>query len=127
MRTVVWAALASLLLASPALATGTIIGTVVDGDGLPIEGARVTLHSGDMCMTHVFTNAQGEYTFEDVDAGVYDIRACLMGTGMGTAEDVEVFDGQTTEVPPIVIGEGCGGGGGHHSGHHAPPTAPKIH
>jgi hypothetical protein len=130
MRRVLWAALAGLfILTLPALAqTGRIIGTVVDSGGAPVDGARVTLLQDGLCITNVTTNADGEFVFEAVDPGIYDLRVCKPRVGMATVEDIEVIDGQTTEVPPIELG-GCGGGGGgggQHGGtcpggHNPPP------
>ena len=117
MRRALWLALGSLLVI-PAIAlaqTGTVVGSVVDASGAPVEGARVCIKTdGCGCLQQVNTDDQGNFTFDEVPVGVYVIKASKMGVGMGTATDVEVIEGQVTEVPPIALG--CSGGGGHGGG-----------
>ncbi len=115
MRKALWLALAGLVMFSgAALAqTGTIVGTVVDGQGAAVANARVmVVVDGGMCGPSVYTDDQGQYTFTDIEVGTYAIRASKMMVGMGTITGVEVLDGQITEAPPIVLGSGCPGHGG---------------
>ncbi len=63
-------------------------------------------------MIQVTTDADGIYTFDTVPVGVYTVKASKMGVGMGSATDVEVLEGQVTEVSPITLAPGgtCPGG-----------------
>ena len=93
-----WAALVALSLA-PGLAlaqTGTIAGTVVDGDfggGLP--GATVfieSLNAGDAA------DIDGNYSIDDVPVGAYSVRFSYTGYGTQTVENVEVAAGETVRI-----------------------------
>jgi TonB-dependent receptor len=93
-----WAALLAVLLA-PGLAlaqTGTIAGTVVDGDfggGLP--GATVFvegLQAGDAA------DLDGNYQIESVPVGTYSVRFSYTGYGTQTVENVEVAAGETARI-----------------------------
>ena len=93
-----WAALGALFLA-PGLAlaqTGTIAGTVVDGDfggGLP--GATVfieSLNAGDAA------DIDGNYSIDDVPVGAYSVRFSYTGYGTQTVENVEVAAGETARI-----------------------------
>jgi len=114
MRRILWTSLAALLvLAGPALAqTGTVVGTVVDADEFPVEAARVSLHMGDECIVNVLTNTDGEYILEDVEAGMYTLKAGKPRVGSATVEDVVVVEDETTEVPTIILA-----GSGPHGPH----------
>lgn len=74
-------ALAFLLVMSavPAAAsTCTIRGTVTDADGVPVQGADVTLFDGDRSeITSVKTDANGNFAFVNVnvDTGYCSVRA----------------------------------------------------
>ena len=83
--------------------TGAIEGTVSDMvSSLPIEGAMVMVrgnfeggqnpgHGGHL----VFTDEQGEYLIEELDAGDYTVRCGAAGYLLATLS-VVVVDGQTT-------------------------------
>ncbi|MFH1574871.1 MAG: carboxypeptidase regulatory-like domain-containing protein, partial [Acidobacteriota bacterium] len=102
-----------LIMAIPAMAqTGALIGTVVTAANVPVEGARVSLHADDCVDLYAYTNADGQYTFDEVPAGVYMIRASLTGVGTGTVNDVTVIEGQMTEAPTIVLTKGPRGPNG---------------
>src|SRR5262250_1302863 len=60
---------------SPAPGTGMIQGKVLDSDGNPIEGARVTYHSRDTeTGGQVRTAKDGTYTSEPLPPGNYTVR-----------------------------------------------------
>jgi hypothetical protein len=59
---------------------GSIRGTVQDASGAAIPDAQVTLHSVDENTDHVAsTDANGNYTLENLKAGKYSIRAQRTG------------------------------------------------
>ncbi len=93
-----------LICATTAFAqTGSVIGTVVDSNGAPVADARVSLHQGDVCLLHVLTDADGQYEFSDVPVGIYLLKAGKPRVGNAVVEEVEVIEGQITEVPTITL------------------------
>lgn len=75
---------------------GTIRGTVTDSlTGSPLPGVNVVI-SGTTQGTA--TDAQGNYTIAGVEPGTYDLQASFVGYETKTVEDVQVSEGQTTEV-----------------------------
>jgi hypothetical protein len=91
--------------------TGSVAGLVIDGESMPVEGARVSLHAETSCVAYVFTGPDGQYLFEDVPVGIYTVKAGMPHVGNATIEGIEVLDGQTTQVPDLMLE--CGGGGGN--------------
>jgi hypothetical protein len=57
---------------------GSVHGRIVGPGRRPVEGARVTLSSGDGAVT-VLSSAAGDYAFEKVPAGRFKVRAALPG------------------------------------------------
>lgn len=81
---------------APMILEGAIAGTVTDSEtGEPIPGVNVVIAGTTQGST---TNTDGEYTIDGVEAGVYDLEASFVGYTSATEEDVEVVDGETTEV-----------------------------
>lgn len=103
--------------ASAAYGQGGIIGVVVDADGVAVEGARVSIWLDGACQTHVFTDASGAFTFEDVAAGTYTLKAGKPKVGNATVEEVVVVDGEVTDVGTLTLV-----GGGPHG-----PQGPMQH
>ncbi len=76
--------------------TGVIRGVVVSPSITPIEGVSVTIRStGDQAMS----NADGEFSFSDLEPGTYFLRAEKLGHN-ATDSSVEVVAG--VDRPPIV-------------------------
>ncbi|PEN12969.1 SusC/RagA family TonB-linked outer membrane protein [Longibacter salinarum] len=76
--------------------TGTIVGTVVEeATGEPLPGVNVVLVGSQKGSS---TNVDGTYTIPGVDPGTYDLRASFIGFRAQTRADVQVVDGETTEV-----------------------------
>ncbi len=79
-----------------AQATGSLAGTVVDGDfggGLP--GASVLVVE---LGTGVATDIDGHYTVRQLPAGTYTVRYSFTGYGTQTVENVEVVAGEPAQI-----------------------------
>ncbi len=59
---------------------GTLVGQVVDAQGIGLEGTAVTIHQGDKQIGQVVTDAQGRYELTNLRGGFYQIVA---GQGYG--------------------------------------------
>ena len=63
-----------------AAATGSIWGNVTDNHGSPLGGAKVTLVSEDTKVsTGASTDGTGQYRFEDLKPGTYDVTFDAQG------------------------------------------------
>ena len=90
--------------------TGTCSGTVTDEEGLPIEGAWVTLQSSGWGWGNTYsteTLEDGSFIIEDVEVGEYTASAFAWGYGWDS-EEIEIFEDQTTVVDFVL--ESWGGG-----------------
>ena len=89
-------ALAALLIAAPALAQGTLTGTVVDADlGETLPGANVLVVEAG---TGAATTLDGTYRVARLAAGTYTVRASFAGFQTQTVTGVSVRDGETTTL-----------------------------
>ena len=89
---------------------GSITGTVVDGNGNPVASAQINYVAekpdrslrmrraiGDLFGLQrrpIRTGADGRFTVPRVTPGKYRVRAEIDGLAPGTADDVEVLEGQ---------------------------------
>ena len=94
--------LAALLLVVAAVAsaqtqTGTITGRVVDQQGGVLPGVTVTLMGGQGSQTQV-TDDKGEYRFQGLTPGVYEIKSDLSGFAPRTERNLDVGMGRTLTV-----------------------------
>jgi len=96
-------ALVAMLAGGAWAQTGGVIGLVVDVDGNPVEEARVSLWQDGECVAHVLTDALGAFTFADVPAGIYALNAGKKKVGNASIEQVEVFEGQITDVGTLTL------------------------
>src|SRR5258707_10677254 len=75
--------IAAAIAAPPALAQalyGAIVGTVDDPSGAPVPGATVTAtNSGTGLKVDTQTDSDGNYTFRNLQAGVYNLNVSLQG------------------------------------------------
>ena len=81
---------------------GSVVGLVVDRTGLPVEGARVSLHQDGVCAGWVLTDAAGAFTLADVEPGVYTLQASKPKIGTKTLS-IEVVDGEVTDVGTLQL------------------------
>ncbi len=72
--------------ATPVEQVGVVAGVVVDTSGGVIPGATVTLRSGQRVERSAVTNSNGEFRFESVAPGAYDLDIALPGFRSLTAK-----------------------------------------
>ncbi len=76
--------------------TGTITGTVTDAQNAEtLPGANVSIVG---TQRGTATNAQGQFTIENVEPGLYSLRASFVGFQPQVVEEVEVTAGEETQV-----------------------------
>jgi hypothetical protein len=92
----------SVLAAAPAAAQllyGGLVGAVVDSQGAVVPGARVTIVNTDTNFTReATTDAQGAYSFTNIQAGPYDVKVALQGFREAVRSKVPVTVGQISRV-----------------------------
>jgi hypothetical protein len=88
--------------------TGSIVGTVVDVQGLPIKDATVTLTNlgtnGSYTST---TGTNGGYQFESIDYGYYKVSVALAGFKAGVVNNIKLDAATQYSVPPITLEVGA--------------------
>ena len=78
---------------------GNLVGTVVDAQGGTVPGARVTIVNKDTNLSReTFTDAQGGYSFTNIQAGPYDVKVALQGFKEAIRSSVPVTVGQVSRV-----------------------------
>jgi hypothetical protein len=78
---------------------GTLAGTVLDSNGAPVAGARVTLqYAYGKHPRATLTNDQGRYFFPQLVHGLYDVRAYHNGVWSEWKHFIPVYNGKQTEV-----------------------------
>src|SRR6202041_3881746 len=73
--------------------TGSISGTVFDPDGRAVAGAQITLLYAMAALETRETNAQGQYRFDELRAGTYEIVGASPGFNAVTG-DMELHAGE---------------------------------
>lgn len=107
MRLKMLAAIVALVLLSVGAAaaqetTGTIIGTIVDPQGLAVPGATVTITSEQGTKTFV-TNSEGRFFAPFLTPGTYSARAELSGFSPVEQKDILVRLGQRVTLTDLVL------------------------
>jgi TonB-dependent receptor len=96
-----WVA-ALLALSGAALAQaagGTLIGKVVDAQGIPVPGVTVTATESQTNVTRTATtNQSGQYVFSGLKEGLYRVEAEYTGFKKFTRDSVEVKSGSSISV-----------------------------
>jgi hypothetical protein len=91
--------LCGVSLYAQANATGTIQGTVTDKSGAVVPNADVKLSSKDSGLAReTKSNAAGQYRFELLPAGTYNVRVASPGFSTVSFENVSVSVSQTTDL-----------------------------
>lgn len=84
--------------------TGSIVGTVVDSQGLPVEGASVTLTNLGTNFSYTSTTASnGGYQFQSIDYGYYKVSVTKSGFKAGVVNNVKLDAATQYSVPPITL------------------------
>ena len=92
----------SLVLAQ--VPTGSIVGTVVDPQGLPVEGASVTLtNQGTNYLYHAVTGSNGGYQFRSIGDGMYLVSASKEGFKNAAVQNIKLDAATEYSVPPIKL------------------------
>ena len=103
----------ALVFALPAMAqeVGSVSGTVSTEDRNPVAGAAVAIWDDERNHQETRTDEDGEFAFERVAAGAWNIRAEM--ERMEPAQDeIEVAANENTEVDLVLGGGGRGDDGG---------------
>jgi hypothetical protein len=80
--------------------TGQISGTVTDPSGALVAGATVTVTMPSTGFTQSATaNSQGQYSFPEVQPGVYQVTATASGFAATTYTDVLIEAARTKDLP----------------------------
>ncbi len=102
-----WLACALLVFASVSAAqvpTGSIAGTVLDPNGLAVQGAEVSLvREGTTAEYKTTTSETGAFRFSSLAAGVYRIRVTFTGFKVYEALGVKLDAGTEYSFPPIKL------------------------
>src|SRR5688572_8059243 len=78
---------------------GSIVGVVKDPQGGNVPGATVTIVNKDTNLTReATTDAEGNYTFNNVQAGRYDVKVTLQGFRENVRAGVPVTIGEISRV-----------------------------
>ena len=83
--------------ASAQTQTGTIIGRIVDEQGAVLPGVTVTLVGGQGSITQV-TDEKGEYRFQGLTPGMYEVKTDLSGFAPRTERNLDVGLARTLTV-----------------------------
>lgn len=87
--------------------TGSIVGTVVDSQGLAVEGATVVLtNQGTNYSYTAVTSSNGAYLFSGIDAGHYSVGASKTGFKKIVVADIKLDAATQYSVPPITLSVG---------------------
>ena len=88
--------------------TGAIDGTVLDQQGLPVEGATVTLtNQGTNFKYTSVTASSGGYQFLRIDYGIYSVKVTKEGFRQDVVENIKLDASTTYSVPPIKLEVGA--------------------
>jgi hypothetical protein len=90
---------AATIPAEAQLLYGGLVGNVVDAQGAVVPGASVTIVNTDTNLKReTTTDAQGGYSFTNIQAGPYDVRVVLTGFKEAVRARVPVSVGQISRV-----------------------------
>ncbi len=91
--------------AAPHITVGTIQGSVLDPTGAPVAGAAVTA-IGSPARNTVMTDAKGQFVFQDVPAGMYQLQITTAGFKTRRIENVAVAPGRRITLNSVMeVGE----------------------
>jgi hypothetical protein len=107
---VAWAVVAligGLAVAGPVSAqtpTASIVGTVLDPQGLPVEGANVTLtNQGTNYTYNTATSSTGGFQFSSIDSGLYRVSVSTPNFREAVVANIKMDASTSYSVPPIKL------------------------
>jgi hypothetical protein len=84
--------------------TASIVGTVLDPQGLPVEGATVTLtNQGTNYVYSTTTSSAGSFQFSSIDSGLYRVTVSTPNFRVAVVENIKVDTSTNYSVPPIKL------------------------
>ena len=84
--------------------TASIIGTVLDPQGLPVEGASVTLTNvGTNYSYTAATSSAGGFQFSRIDSGVYRVTVSADGFRSAVVDGIKLDAASNYSVPPVKL------------------------
>lgn len=84
--------------------TGSIVGTVIDSQGLPVDGATVTLTNVGTNFSYTSTTgSNGGYQFQSIENGYYRVSVTKAGFKAGVVNNVKLDAATQYSVPPITL------------------------
>ena len=84
--------------------TASIVGTVLDPQGLPVEGATVTLTNvGTNYNYTTDTSSTGGYQFSRIDAAVYRVTVTTANFRVAVVDNIKLDAATSYSVPPIKL------------------------
>ncbi len=90
-------------LRAPAQQAGAIAGTVLDGSGAVVPGARVTvLLTGTDRKEFTSTNATGRFTLRPVPDGTYGVTVAASGFALYKLEGIQVKGGAPADIQVVL-------------------------
>src|SRR5215469_4065548 len=88
--------------------TGSIVGTVIDSQGLPLDGATVTLTNLGTNFSYTSTTASsGGYQFQSIDYGYYRVSVAKAGFKAGVVTNIKLDAATQYSVAPISLEVGA--------------------
>ena len=87
--------------------TGSVVGTVIDAQGLAVQGATVVLTNEGTNYSYTTTSgSNGEYRFSGINEGHYSVAASKSGFKKMTVANIKLDAATEYSVPPITLGIG---------------------
>jgi hypothetical protein len=88
--------------------TASIVGTVLDPQGLPVEGANVALTNVGTNYTYeTTTSSTGAFRFERLDAAVYRVTVTTANFRASVVDGIKLDAATSYSVPPIKLEVGA--------------------
>ena len=88
--------------AAQEITSGTIEGTVVDSQGLPVPGATVSVTDADGTTRTFFTDGSGRFFAPFLNPNVYSVKVDMSGFNSIQQDDVRVVLGRRTELAMTI-------------------------
>ena len=87
--------------------TATLSGTAVTATGQPISFATAALRlaADSSLVKAAVANDAGVFTFAGLRAGAYRVGLTGVGYGSWQSEVITLTDGQTLDLPPVILTE----------------------